>query len=71
MIPSKSVFACFLFRKTIDDININMNAEKINQNDPMSNIVPNKDTPEFPELFPEKRAERKNTKTMRAPDANR
>ena len=70
MIPSKSVFACFLFRKTIDDISIKMNAQKINQNDPISNIVPNKDTSEFPELFPENRAERKNTRTTPSPDTN-
>ena len=51
------------FLKTIADISIKRKPVKINQKDPTSNIVPKKDTCEALE----KKAERKNTRTIPTP----
>ena len=67
MIPSNMVLPCRGVRKTTEDINIRTKAAKMNQKEPMSNIVPNKDTWELPE----KREERRKTRTMPSPEARR
>ena len=50
----------------MEDISNKTKPEKINQKEPMSNIVPNQDTSEFPE----KRVERKKTKTIPKAEVN-
>ena len=65
IMPSRTIFARRGLRKTIEEKSIKTKPEKINQKDPISNIVPNKDTWEFEE----KRAESRNTKAIPKPDA--
>jgi hypothetical protein len=64
--PSKTIFACLGVRKTTAHINNKTKLVKINQKLPISNIVPNKETP----ALEEKRAERRETMTTPSPDIN-
>ncbi|OGI66569.1 hypothetical protein A2823_00425 [Candidatus Nomurabacteria bacterium RIFCSPHIGHO2_01_FULL_41_91] len=66
IIPSKTIFARLGVLKIIEEKSIKTKAERINQKDPISNMVPNKDTCDVPE----KRAESRNTKVMPNPDTN-
>ena len=67
IVPSKNIFARPTVRKKIEEKNIKIKAEKTNQNEPTSNMVPNKDT--F--RFPEKRAESKKVRATPNPAKSR
>jgi|SRR3989344_4798826 len=64
MIPSKTIFAPLGVRKITEDKNIKIKLAKINQKDPTSNIVPKKDTSEFPEKI----VDNKKAKAIPNPD---
>ncbi len=64
MIPSSTIFARFGFLKTIEEKNINIKPAKINQKDPISNMIPNKDTCGVPE----ERAESKKAMIIPRPE---
>ncbi|OGI59536.1 hypothetical protein A2814_03335 [Candidatus Nomurabacteria bacterium RIFCSPHIGHO2_01_FULL_38_19] len=63
MVPNKTILAFWGSRKVIADISIRRKPLKINQKEPTSSIIPNKDALDAPE----KMAERKETRTMPAP----
>lgn len=66
MVPNNTILAFFASRKIIDAINIKIKPEKINQKEPTSSIVPNKDKLDAPPKI----ADKNTTNTTTAPANN-